>query len=398
MERCVPGLWDQGAQIIYPSRDGHDAKRQKHDRKSHRNVAPVALKAVDIVAKPKRTVAGPSFGAGYALGLLEFAVSLGAGRDELLRRSKIDARDLDDLDNRIALDRYVALISAAAELAGEPAMPLKYGEAVRMQDLSIVGLICEACETTLDVGAQLNRYSRLVYDTGDGRPADVIRLEHDERGMWLKAVSPIFDAHPFIAESEFARLAWNTRVMFAGHPHLKEHPFPLEMQFTHQAPSYRAAFELCFQAPVSFGMKWNAMRIHPDFLSLRQPPTNRYVFGVLSERANALLKSLENAATVRGQVEGLLIPELHKGDPGVEKIADKMGLSRQTLYRKLKAEGVTFEKLLDELRHKMALHYLNGKKVSVNEAAYLVGFSEPSAFSRAFKRWTGSSPKAMRAS
>src|SRR5262249_35853118 len=134
-------------------------------------------------------VSGPSFGAGYALGLLEFAVSLGANRDELLRQSKIDARDLEDLDNRIALDRYVALMSAAAELTGEPAMPLKYGEAVRMQDLSIVGLICEACETTLDVGTQLNRYSRLVYDTGDGRPTDVIRLERDERGLWLRAVT-----------------------------------------------------------------------------------------------------------------------------------------------------------------------------------------------------------------
>ena len=73
-------------------------------------------------------------------------------------------------------------------------------------------------------------------------------------------------------------------------------------------------------------------------------------------------------------------------------------MSRQTLFRKLKAEGLTFEKVLDELRHKIALHYLAGKKVSVNETAYLVGFSEPSAFTRAFKRWTGASPRTVRAS
>ena len=73
-----------------------------------------------------------------------------------------------------------------------------------------------------------------------------------------------------------------------------------------------------------------------------------------------------------------------------------MGLSRQTLYRRLKAEGVSYGWLLDELRHRMALHYLNGKKVSVNEAAYLVGFSEPSAFSRAFKRWTGTPPSEIK--
>jgi AraC-like DNA-binding protein len=89
---------------------------------------------------------------------------------------------------------------------------------------------------------------------------------------------------------------------------------------------------------------------------------------------------------------------LHTGDASRDAIAEKMGLSRQTLFRTLKAEGTTFEKVLDELRHKMALNYLSGKKVSVNETAYLVGFSEPAAFSRAFKRWTGSSPRMMRAS
>jgi AraC-like DNA-binding protein len=90
------------------------------------------------------------------------------------------------------------------------------------------------------------------------------------------------------------------------------------------------------------------------------------------------------------------MPILHTGEVSMDTIAGKMALSRQTLLRKLKAEGTTFEKLLDELRHKMALHYLSGKKTSVNETAYLVGFSESAAFSRAFKRWTGSSPRAVK--
>jgi AraC-like DNA-binding protein len=76
----------------------------------------------------------------------------------------------------------------------------------------------------------------------------------------------------------------------------------------------------------------------------------------------------------------------------MDHVARAMGVSRTSLYRKLKAEGVGFDELLDDLRRRMALHYLNGEKVSVNETAYLVGFSEPSAFSRAFKRWTGTSP------
>jgi AraC-like DNA-binding protein len=81
----------------------------------------------------------------------------------------------------------------------------------------------------------------------------------------------------------------------------------------------------------------------------------------------------------------------------MDAIAERMALSRQTLLRRLKDEGATFEKVLDELRHRLALDYLGAKKVSVNEAAYLVGFSDPAAFSRAFKRWTGSNPRAYRA-
>jgi AraC-like DNA-binding protein len=82
----------------------------------------------------------------------------------------------------------------------------------------------------------------------------------------------------------------------------------------------------------------------------------------------------------------------------MDTIAGRMGLSRQTLFRRLKAEGVTFEQVLDELRHRLALHYLAGRKASVNETGYLVGFSDPAAFSRAFKRWTGKSPSMVRAS
>jgi AraC-like DNA-binding protein len=90
------------------------------------------------------------------------------------------------------------------------------------------------------------------------------------------------------------------------------------------------------------------------------------------------------------------MPILHTGDIGMDAIAVKMAVSRQTLFRRLKAEEATFEKVLDDLRHRLSLHYLSGRKASVNETAYLVGFSDPAAFSRAFKRWTGRSPSEFR--
>jgi AraC-like DNA-binding protein len=336
-------------------------------------------------------LAGSTVSAGYVRALADFAVSKGADRAELLRRSGLSADEIADVDARVAMARYIAMFDAAIALTGDPAIALHYGKAVRMQEISIVGLICEACERTIDVGTQLNRYGRLVFDQAAGE--DFVRGVSDESGVWMVMASNFFHASPYIAEAEMARLVWNTRLMFKDHAEFQSIGFPIEITFMHAKPSYGEAFDQVFQAPVTFGAKRSAARLDPRFLTLNHPPFNRYVFGVLSERAEALLKSLESAKTMRGQVEALLIPILHTEEPSMERIAEKVGVSHRTLYRQLKAEGTTFEKLLDELRHKMALHYLDGKKVSVNETAYLVGFSEPSAFSRAFRRWTGVSPR-----
>lgn len=342
-------------------------------------------------------MADTTIGAGYPRALLEFAVSKGADRQTLLNRTGLSAADLAEQDNRIPVPTYIALFEAAIELTHEPAIALQYGEAVRMQDISIVGLICEACETTIEVGRQLNRYAALVVDDGKEEPATLIRGVWKDNGVWLEGPSDLFTDYPLIAEAEFARLVWNARVMFASSPEFQKLKFPRVMHFRHEDRGYRAEYERVFAAPVVFGSRWNAMLIDAEFLSLKQPPVNRYVFGVLSAHAEALLKELETSKTARGRVESLLLPILHTGDASMELIADKMGLSRQTLLRRLRAEGITFEKLLDELRRKMAHHYLSGRKASVNEIAYLVGFSDATAFSRAFKRWTGKSPREARA-
>lgn len=170
------------------------------------------------------------------------------------------------------------------------------------------------------------------------------------------------------------------------------------MHVTHAEPGHRAEYDRIFQAPTVFGAEWNAMKIDEAWLTHRIALQPRYVFGILSQHAEALLKSLESSKSERGRVEGVLMPILHTGDIGMEAVAAKMGLSRQTLSRKLKAEDTTFGKVLDDLRHRLAVDYLQGRKVSVNETGYLVGFSDPAAFSRAFKRWTGMSPRAMRLS
>ena len=332
-----------------------------------------------------------SVAAGFARALADLAVSEGASRDALLEQSGIAAKDLEDQDNRVAFPKYVALMRAAKALCNDPALALHFGEAYDMTELSIVGLLGQAATSGADAFAQLGRYTRLIADIDVEGPkgSDRLAFLQEDGQLWLVDRRSNPNDFPELTESSFARMVATGRRF--GSPHAIK-----EAHVTHPAPPYRTEYERIFGVPIVFESARNALRVDQNALAFKPLQPSRYVFGLLSDRADALLKDLEGARSLRARVESLLLPILHTGDTGMVAVAAKLGMSRPTLSRRLKLEGVTFEKVLDELRHRMAIGYLKGKKVSVNETAYLVGFSEPAAFSRAFKRWTGMSPREMR--
>ena len=337
-----------------------------------------------------------TIGAGYPRTLLDFAVSLGADPSSLLTQSGLDQASLEDQDNRIPLTGYVALLEAAAALTGRPDIALEFGKAVRMQEISVVGLVLEACETTSEVSAQLNRYASLVLDDGAVDATPLLRPTLAPDGVWIEGVHPAMTTHPQIAEAEFARLVWNARCTFAGNAEFSTMAFPAEVQFRHADPGYGRDYERIFDAPIAFNCRWNAMRVDARFGMLKHPPVNRYVAALLSERAAKLLDALNASRSQRARVEKCIMARLHMGAVTMSSTATQLGLSEQALYRALKAEGVTFESVLEQLREKLALDFLTQRKISVNETAYLLGFSDAAAFSHAFKRWTGVSPREYR--
>ncbi len=326
--------------------------------------------------------------AGFAKALIDFAAAKGASEALLLAKSGLSGGELADQDARVPFVSYMTLMRTAKELCNDPSLAIGFGAVTDARKFSVAGLIAHSAANMAEALAQLNRYGRLMIevDLGEGPRFQIVRTE-TERWLVDRRINP--NEFPEITEATFSRLICMTRRLWP------QTTFALAAEVTHPAPAYREAYERLWQVPVRFNAPRNAIQTTLDWGEAPVEPESRYVFGVLTERGDALLKELENSKTVRGQVESLLLPILHTGDVGIELIASRLNVSRQTLYRNLKAEGVTFEQTLDDLRRRMALHYLSGRRVSVNETAYLVGFSDSTAFSRAFKRWPGMSPREM---
>lgn len=327
--------------------------------------------------------------AGVAAGLIAFAVERGADRADLMASAGVRPADIEDADHRLPFDTYMALMRTAQNMCDDPALALHFGEAVDLAELSIVGLIMNASATMADAFAQMQRLGRLTLETEGLSEGPRFEMTMREGQLWMVDTRTNPNAFPELTEGAFARLVCGPR-RFLPKPHV------LEVQVTHPAPAYRAEYDRIFQCPVTFSSCWNAIRLDPKIATWPVALQPRYVFDVLTQRADGLLQALEDQKTVSGRVEAVLLPLLHTGAASADGVARALGFSRQTLFRKLKSEDASYEQLLDGLRHRMALRYLSGGRVSVNETAYLVGFSEPAAFSRAFKRWTGKSPREIR--
>jgi AraC-like DNA-binding protein len=290
----------------------------------------------------------------------------------------------------------MALMRAAKELSGDAALALHYAEATNISELSIVGLIGPSSATMVDAFALLNRYARLMADVESATP-ERFQLAEDDDGLWIVDTRVNPNEFSELTEATLVRFVSNISSLLSAAGRSAASVAKV-VHVTHADPGYRTEYERIFRAPVAFDSDRNAILLNDTVLDLTTPETSTYGFRVMRDRAEALLKRLDDSTTMRGRVEHLLIPLLSTRNVGMGAIAEKLGCTRSTLLRRLKAEGVTFEQVLDELRHKMALHYLDGKKASINQTSYLVGFSDPAAFSRAFKRWTGRSPRAAQAS
>lgn len=171
---------------------------------------------------------------------------------------------------------------------------------------------------------------------------------------------------------------------------------PISVHLVHRPPRRGSEFETYFGCRVSFGAETDRITFDKETGLLPLVGADPYLDDILLDYCEQALAARVNASALQAAIENAITPLLPHGEANFDEVARKLGVSRRTLARRLKAEGLSFGEVLKELRVDLAKRYLTDGNLSISQIAWLVGFQSVAAFSHSCKRWTGMSPKLWR--
>ena len=305
---------------------------------------------------------------------------LGVERSIALRAADLSTDKLSDPDARVSPTQIWLLWQKALEITGDPCLGLHLAETVSPSDYGIVGYIAVSSATIRDALIRLNRYHGLL--------ADAVHYSFEEMqdGFFLrhgfsdgKGVPGAMAAYVLAVPLLVIRQAFGREAKVQ------------EVRLTCERPAETQEYERFFNAPLLFGTDENALRVAIG-LDSSVPTADAALISLLEGYAESLVENLSRTDSLASTVQMMVMDGLHDGAPTALGLGRKLGLSSRTLRRRLQEEGTTFSAIISDTRHRLALEYLASDDLGASEIAYLIGFADPTAFHRAFKRWQGCTP------
>ncbi|BFO08000.1 L-rhamnose operon regulatory protein rhaS [Serratia rubidaea] len=322
-----------------------------------------------------------------ATGLSDFIGSQGGDVDRIFGISGIDPENLSCPTLSLDLVSYCRVMEEAAHLAVCDNFGLYYGQQFRPQSLGLIGYI-GLCSATLEQALRnlvsafpFHQHNTLIQLT---ERHDSWQLDYQVRHGAI--LSRRQDAE--LTLGMFLNLIRRA----AG-----KHWAPREVHFEHPRPEQWHEHCKVFDAPVYFEQPFNSMIINKADVARKMPDHDPMLLLVMQDAIRRLSADPVSQCCVHLTRTGIQL-QLVNGEPSLEAVAEKQGLSAWSLQRRLREENTSFSAQVDQVRKEMAIHYLRQQHLSVSEMALLLGYSEVSAFSRAFRRWFGCSPRHYRQS
>jgi AraC-like DNA-binding protein len=319
-------------------------------------------------------------------GLIDVIAAGGGDPDQVLRSCGLSRREVSNPHGFVACSVFARLLETAAQATGDACFGLHFGEHYNPKNAGPLTYLA-LNSPTFAVGFQ--NLARYLNAHNEGA-----RVSFAIEGEWGYLRHELTDpsiASPRQLNEYSMAVGRNTIRLMAG-----SHWVPVDVHFAHAAPPDGAEHTRVFSAPVSFGCATNAFVVEREFVDRQVPPADERLYPVLKRYLDRVLAEMPREDGLLTSVRRAIGESLREGDPNLAGVARKIAIGQRTLQRRLREQGGDFKWLVEDTRRRFSLDYLRERKHTLTEIACLLGYSEVSAFNRAFRRWTGSTPSDYR--
>jgi AraC-like DNA-binding protein len=326
--------------------------------------------------------ARPMISAAVTTGLMDVVASAGADPAELLLRLKLDGSIFSQAEDFIACSDFARLLEEAALITSDDAFGLHFGARGNPKN---IGPLAYAVLNAPTIAAAIEIAGRYFHVHNEAVNMSVttthqlvyLRYVHSNVGL---------DKPRQFNEYSMA-MALNVMRMMVG-----SHWSPREVQFAHDVPLNVSEHLAVFGAPALFSRPTNAMVMEREFFDRTVPAADPRLFEIMRRYLDDVLVKIPREDGPLSSIRKAIAEIMREGSPNLGRVAKKLAVSPRTLQRQLEHYGLGFKNLVNDTRRRFALDYLKDPNNTLTQIAFLLGYSEVSAFNRSFKRWTGKTP------
>ena len=319
-------------------------------------------------------------------GLPEAISAFGADPGQIWRALKLDCSVLSDPDKFIPCSVFARMLDEGSRITGDDCFGLHFGERFNPKNIGPLAYVVLNSPTVLAAYQHAARYLKLY-----NQAARVSSIVEGGRAYFQYSLCDLGIAPPRQQNEYGMVVTLNTIRMMVG-----SRWTPLEVHFAHKAPPEISEHQRIFGAPVLFDYATNDLVVDSEILQHKVPAADQRLHSIVQRYMERMFEQVPEEDEIITALRRAIAESIKDGNTNLTRVTKKMGLGPRTLQRQLRAHQLEFKTLLDDTRRRLALSYLKDRRHTLTQIAFLLGYSEASAFNRAFKRWTGTTPIAYR--
>ncbi len=307
--------------------------------------------------------------------------------DKVFSRYNLKYHDLKNTQCRVPLKTVTQLWDDALAVIDNPCFGLDSCKYWHPGYMGALGYAWLSSSTLREGFERLSRYISLISNNSS------ISLSEDDQEFTINLNYGQLGNNPARSDNALSILLHMCRINY------QDELNPSQVSFAHKEPECSGNYFACFKSAVNFNAACNSLSFPLQFMDETLPGSNKQLAQLNDQVMVQYLSEIEKYHcdetdnNLQEKIKIIIVKKLPSGLVTGQLVADELGMSYRSMQRRLAESGTTFRQLFEQCRHELAEQYVNNGDLNMTEITFMMGFSELSSFSRAYKRWTGHSPR-----